>query len=64
MSQTMELMVCGAAVLVSVSQREDGKYTAKVNGRPEIQVIAETVAGALAKVYSAVQNAMDLSNAA
>ena len=64
MSVSMQLMVCGAAVLVSVSQREDGKYVAKVDGRPEIQVVAETFAGAIAKSYNAVQHAMDLSTAA
>lgn len=64
MAHSMQLMVFGAAVLVSVNQREDGKYEAKVEGRPEIQVTADTFAGAIAKTYNAVQHAVNVADAA
>lgn len=61
MTTTHELIVHGAAVLVTVAESADGLFTAKVNGRPEVQAVATTRDGALRKIANRMQYATDLA---
>jgi hypothetical protein len=60
MSTVHELIVQGAAVLVTVAER-DGLFYAKVNGQPEIQAVAETREAAMRKISNRVSHAADLA---
>jgi len=58
MSTTHELSVLGAAVLVTVSERDE-LFTAKVNGMPEVQAVATTREGVLRKIAHQLTYAVD-----
>lgn len=57
---THEVIVQGAAVLVTVVER-DGLFYAKVNGSPEIQAVGPSREDALYKIAKRAQYATDLA---
>lgn len=60
MSTTYEVIVSGAAVLVTVAER-DGLFYAKVNGMPEVQAVGISREDVLRKIAKRAQNATDLA---
>lgn len=60
MSTTHELIVQGAAVLVTVAER-DGLFHAKVNGMPEVQAVADTREAVMRKIGQRMNYATDLA---
>lgn len=58
MTAVIELSIQGAAVLVTVEER-DGLFYAKVNGMPQVQAVGVTRESALSKVANRMQHAID-----